>query len=688
MSWNTHIPKFRRFVLQNFPFIEQDFDALTDYELICKVVEYLNSVITSQNEVIAEVGRFETDVTNQINTFETNVNNEINTFETNITNDFNRLEGLFNELQSFVDNYFENLDVQEEINNKLDEMAEDGTLQEIITQYINSTALWMFDNVAGMKLATNLINGSYAKTLGFYDKNDKGGSYYKIRTKTENDTANEMTLIDLYDNTLIAELVKTDIMNVKQFGAVGDENHDDTLNIQTALNNCASLIVPTGTYMVNAVTRINLNTGNKLTLDNDATIKAITNDSTNYEILYINNATDVEISGGTIEGDRLTHTGETGEWGHCIKVHNSSDNVYIHDISLINAWGDGLDLNTTGSVRTERVHVKNARRNGYSIGAVNIFSSTDDVIEDTNGTAPQCGVDIEPDNGTQVIKDVIFTNLLSKNNSAQGFIISGNVDNVTPSNIKLVNCHVDGNTNGIWVECATTYKGKLEIIDPLITNCKSRGMLLRPKGMSFAISIIRPCIDKYGVETANQPGIYIQGLDNTTCGNIFIKEPVIINKNVESTNKYDIQIYGSTTTFDKLYIIDPVKLDGNVISFNSPSADVKFTDKYGLLNSDVDEATVLGGSYSVLSFTTSNYTELQNIRISSSARIPIGYKVKFINTGDYGIKIQFQNQYIYGITNTVNKTVTSTDKGAYLEILKISSTEWTVLSKSGTFTTN
>ena len=36
------------------------------------------------------------------------------------------------ELQSYVANYFDNLDVQEEINTKLDEMAGDGTLAQII----------------------------------------------------------------------------------------------------------------------------------------------------------------------------------------------------------------------------------------------------------------------------------------------------------------------------------------------------------------------------------------------------------------------------------------------------------------------------------------------------------------------------------------------------------------------------
>ena len=46
------------------------------------------------------------------------------------------LQNKFIELQNYVDNYFKNLDVQEEINNKLDEMATDGTLDEIINVHI------------------------------------------------------------------------------------------------------------------------------------------------------------------------------------------------------------------------------------------------------------------------------------------------------------------------------------------------------------------------------------------------------------------------------------------------------------------------------------------------------------------------------------------------------------------------
>ena len=301
------------------------------------------------------------------------------------------LQDKFTILYTFVHDYFDNLDVQEEINNKLDAMVEDGTLQEIITTYIQSNVAWTFDNVANMKLATNFTDGSYAQTFGFYSYGDKGGALYKIREIGQNETPDEMTVIALADPTLVAELIKQPTMNVKQFGAKGDSNTDDTVAIQTAMDNCSTILVPTGTYMIDAVTHLEPNTGNKIILDNDAVIKAITNNSTHYAIMWCEDVTDVEICGGTLQGERDTHTGVSGEYGHCIRLYGDCDAIYIHDINLINAWGDGIACVITGNVRTERVHVDNVRRNGYSIACVNEFISTDDVIENVNGTAPQSG---------------------------------------------------------------------------------------------------------------------------------------------------------------------------------------------------------------------------------------------------------------------------------------------------------
>ena len=142
----------------------------------------------------------------------------------------------FTELSTYVHDYFDNLDVQEEINNKLDAMVEAGTLQEIIAEYIQANVAWCFDTVADMKLAENFINGSYAQTLGYHAKNDGGSALYKIRTVTNDDVVDESFIIALADNTLVAELIVGDNIIPEQLGAYGDGTHDDTTIIHRAMN--------------------------------------------------------------------------------------------------------------------------------------------------------------------------------------------------------------------------------------------------------------------------------------------------------------------------------------------------------------------------------------------------------------------------------------------------------------------
>lgn len=132
------------------------------------------------------------------------------------------------ELQDYINNYFDNLDVQEEINNKLDDMAESGQLTDIIAQYLGLAGMLMYNTVADMKQAENLVEGSFTKTLGYYSLNDGGSSTYKIRKITNSDIVDEATLIALNDETLVAELIITPCMNVIQFG-INEENECSTL---------------------------------------------------------------------------------------------------------------------------------------------------------------------------------------------------------------------------------------------------------------------------------------------------------------------------------------------------------------------------------------------------------------------------------------------------------------------------
>lgn len=136
---NTKIPKLRRFVLQNFPFIEADFDALTDYELICKVVEYLNKVIDQTN---------------------------------NLTDATVGIIDAFNVLQEYIAHYFDTLDVQDEVNKKIEEMVESGELEALVN--VPATA----EKLGGIKVGDSLditedgvlsVNTNELKKKGFVD---------------------------------------------------------------------------------------------------------------------------------------------------------------------------------------------------------------------------------------------------------------------------------------------------------------------------------------------------------------------------------------------------------------------------------------------------------------------------------------------------------------------------------------
>ena len=182
---------FKWFILENFPFLEDSIDVLTNYQLFCKLGEMYNKEVDAINTLGIQV------------------------------------EG--------ITDWFDNLDVQEEVNNKLDEMAENGELEEIIATYLNTNALICFDTVSDLVSSENLVDGSYARTLGYYQINDYGASIYKIRAK-ENDDVISPVLIEL-NNGLVADLViVSNTINVAQYGIKEDDTTDETTLLQGLIN--------------------------------------------------------------------------------------------------------------------------------------------------------------------------------------------------------------------------------------------------------------------------------------------------------------------------------------------------------------------------------------------------------------------------------------------------------------------
>lgn len=93
-------------------------NSLSYYELLCKVIDKLNETIDNLNELNNQL-------TGEFNQLKKWVELQIET-----------LNNSFTELQNYVDNYFNNLNIQSEINNKLDQMVADGTFDKIINEQI------------------------------------------------------------------------------------------------------------------------------------------------------------------------------------------------------------------------------------------------------------------------------------------------------------------------------------------------------------------------------------------------------------------------------------------------------------------------------------------------------------------------------------------------------------------------
>ena len=189
---------FRNFVLENFPFLENDFDAMTDYELFCKMVEYMK-------KSLQQIEGFQS----QINIFST----KLDEFE----------------------NYFDNLDVTEEVNAKLDEMVEDGTMEELIAEYLQLQTTYTYNSVDDLKSAENLVNGMFVRTSGYYSYNDGGGAFYKVRNVTTDDVVDDMFIIELANNEVIAELIIDDELKITQLGINSDATNNTT-KMQAALS--------------------------------------------------------------------------------------------------------------------------------------------------------------------------------------------------------------------------------------------------------------------------------------------------------------------------------------------------------------------------------------------------------------------------------------------------------------------
>lgn len=84
-----------------------------------------------------------------------------------------------------------------------------------------------------LKTTTELTEGAFVETLGFYAPGDGGGALYIIRQTSEELEPNDGDILTLA-NGLVAVLQEREAVNYRMFGAVGDGENDDGVQMKLA----------------------------------------------------------------------------------------------------------------------------------------------------------------------------------------------------------------------------------------------------------------------------------------------------------------------------------------------------------------------------------------------------------------------------------------------------------------------
>lgn len=229
-----------------------------------------------------------------------------------------------------------------------------------------------FDTVADMKSSVALVDGSYARTLGFHSVNDGGGATYKI---TNTGTANEMDVIavgDLYANFVSPTFVKPEMI-----GAYGDGVHDDTVVLQYLLTTYDNIEIDKSHLVTDTISA----TSNKVIKGNGTLILG----GEDFDLIYIS-GDNCSIDGLSFTNPDNYKSSDTsvmplGRAIWCVGNNNTVTNCKIDNYIAGIIFGN----NGAGKSQCKAIGNKITNLNGLSTGWVNdgIMSfSTHCIIKD------------------------------------------------------------------------------------------------------------------------------------------------------------------------------------------------------------------------------------------------------------------------------------------------------------------
>ena len=257
------------------------------------------------------------------------------------------------DLQNYINNYFDNLDVQEEIDHKIDEMVESGQFESLLQNIINT--LRVYDNIEEMKEDTSLVNNQRVYCFGYTTRGDIGNGYYFITDETL--TPDDLTIIEL-DNGLFAKLVYDNEIKVADISVLTTElityflNHNihilcDRLEINSTITISSDNVIIKDTKFFSNNTEIYTLriTGNNVKIENCE----FTGNVGNY--IRVVNTDNTIITNNTFNG-------ENGQQTTPVVIYNSS-NALITNNNFIDCVGFNVQTLISKMVNISNNNFKN-----------------------------------------------------------------------------------------------------------------------------------------------------------------------------------------------------------------------------------------------------------------------------------------------------------------------------------------
>lgn len=269
---------------------------------------------------------------------------------------------------------------------------------------------------------------------------------------------------------------------------VKDGSVDYTRYLMEGISKYSKVIMPNFPVLT---TGINVRSNSSLYFPENAKLILQPNAKERYQVIAIHGVENVKIFNPVVIGDRKYHKGSKGEWGFGIDIRQAR-NIDVYNANVSNCWGDGIVItesslgNKNQRYNTSNIRIYNAfldynRRNGITItGGVNILIQGA-VINNSFGTAPQSGLDIEPDNHLAFLDNIkIYDTKINNADKGLTIVLNKFLNNKLSKNVSvdIKNLIVKNATFGILIQKFDSkyYSSKNILGNISITNFESENI--------------------------------------------------------------------------------------------------------------------------------------------------------------------------------------------------------------------